>query len=322
LGHCREETKLKRTVLFVTIAFAGFAVPGWATVVTLAAANISTSLDQCESQVCGGTNPALASYNGTLAGFSTETVGEGAFVSASGTSSPILTSEVPAGEGANAIANAELTYLIEVVPTSGNPATVQLGVSSTGSLSVETNGGTLGSDNANALVQLQLESDISGTPVFNDSVGIVYNAGLTSPPTVTCIAVNNSPAPTGAGVLNSVSPSCGASSGSGGFTESGSYTISTNTLYLVVMQTNLTVGTSNNGDAVGTGTVQGLSTVDPIFTVPNGFTLELSSGVGNGSQGAVPEPATWTMLAAGMGLLILAKRRGVNRAGRDGARAQ
>jgi hypothetical protein len=317
-GHVMEETRLKRTVFLLTIAtFASFGLPGWATSVSLTPAQIITSLDQCESQICGS-NPPLASYNGNLSGYSTETVGEGAFVSASGFSSPTLTDDVPLS-GANVQNGAELIYQIEVV--SATLTTVQLGVSSVGSLSVGTTGGPESSNSANALVQLALESSISEVSVFNDSVGIVYNAGLTSPPTVMCLTGNNSPTPLGAGVLNGVSVGCGSSSGSGGFTESGTYTIDTNIAYNVVMQANITVGTSNDGDANGGGTVQGIATIDPIFTVSGG-TLEFSSGVGNSGPAGVPEPATWTMLAAGLGLVIAAKRRRVNRASRDGARAQ
>jgi hypothetical protein len=97
--------------------------------------------------------------------------------------------------------------------------------------------------------------------------------------------------------------------------------ISTNQVYVVTLQTDVTVGTANDGNANGAGTVEGIVTMDPTFTVPAGYTIVLSAGVGNGVPPAVPEPATWTMLVAGMGLLILAKRR-VNRANRDGARAR
>jgi PEP-CTERM motif len=45
-----------------------------------------------------------------------------------------------------------------------------------------------------------------------------------------------------------------------------------------------------------------------------GFELELSAGVGNAS--AVPEPQTWAVLAAGIAVLIAAKRRKASRASR------
>ncbi len=299
-------------------AFAAFALPAWAT--PLAPANISTSLDQCEVQLCGSL-PPLASYDGTLSGFSTETVGEGASVSASGFSSPSLTTTIPVA-GANADISAELTYLIEVVPTSGNAATVQLGVNAVGSISTTTVGHSPGDPTSDAsaftLVQLQLSSDDSGTVVFNDVASIVYESGTDD--SGACTSVSNTSSTRGAGTLGPASVSCGTSTASGGFNETGTYTIATNAPFLVTMQADLNLGTDNNGDAVGPGTVQGQAVVDPIFTVPTGFALEISPGVGNSLPvSSVPEPTTWTILAAGTGfLMIVVKRR---RQDRPGARA-
>lgn len=285
-------------------AFASLALPATASIITLAPAGIVTSLTQCEVQSCG-TYPPNLGYNGNLSGYAgTQTVGEGSYVTASGFPFPTLTSAVPLG-GANAIIDAELTYVLEVVPVDGGttPAPVLLGVSAVGSDSVTTSGGPLGSNDANSLIQLMLESDSSGDTVFNDSVDIDYTAGNSS----SCSTQNNSSV-SGAGVLSSVSVGCGGSSGSGGFTESGSYTISTNTPYLVVMQANVTVGTSNDGLANGGGTVQGTAYVDPMFSIPFDFRLDLSPGVGNGVPD-MPEPATWMMAITGLGLAALMKRK-------------
>jgi hypothetical protein len=278
----------------------------------LSPATITTSLTQCETQVCGSNSPT-ASYSGSLSGFSAETVGEGANISASGLSSPILTSSVPLG-GANADIGGNLQYLIEVVGATGP---VSLGVNSTGSISVTTTGTSPGDPTNDAnpftLIQLQLSSDSSGTPVFNDEVSIVYNAGTNNQGACSSIADTSSATSTIAGVatLSANTVNCGGATVSGGFHDTNSYTIQANALYVVTLQAFLDIGTDNNGLAQGSGTVQGLATVDPIFTVPNGYTLELSSGVGNGVQATsgVPEPATWTTLAGGMGLLIAAKRR-------------
>jgi hypothetical protein len=109
---------------------------------------------------------------------------------------------------------------------------------------------------------------------------------------------------------------CGGSSVSGGFNETGSYSISTNSLYEVVMIEMLQVGTDNNGLAQGPGTVQANAFIDPTFTVPAGFQIDLSPGVGNSST---PEPGTWAMLSAGIGLLAAAKVRRVNRSNRVSA---
>ena len=48
--------------------------------------------------------------------------------------------------------------------------------------------------------------------------------------------------------------------------------------------------------------------VDPVITLPAGYTLTLSSGAGN-SVTAVPEPSTWLLFAAGMGLVGMQTRR-------------
>jgi MYXO-CTERM domain-containing protein len=92
---------------------------------------------------------------------------------------------------------------------------------------------------------------------------------------------------------------------SGGFNETGSYSISTNSLYEVVLNEIVTVGTHNNGFGEGAGTVQGTSFIDPTFTVPAGFQLDLSPGVGNSST--APEPGDWMMVAAGLALLVFTR---------------
>jgi hypothetical protein len=111
----REETKLKQTGFFLMIgALAASAIPGLAGAITVPDATMLTSLTSCEVQTCGA-NPHTLTYNGLFSGYSTQTVGEGAFISVSGTPFPVLTANVPT-EGANADINAQLTYFFEVVP--------------------------------------------------------------------------------------------------------------------------------------------------------------------------------------------------------------
>ena len=306
----------KPTPTFLAL-FVGLAVPGLCSPIVLPAAAITTSLDQCESQACG-TAPFIASYSGLLSGFpGPQTVGEGAFVSATGFAAPSLTDQVPLA-GANVDNSAELTYYLEVVPVGGGTTVtpVQIGVNAVGSTSTNTVSGSSGVSNfAITNITLNLLSGDSGTAVFSDTVNIVYSANLSG----TCFTSNTSSA-TGAGVVPTGSVSCGASSMSGGFTENGSYNISTNSPYEVAMIANIQIGTSNDGLADGPGTVMGTAFVDPIFTVPAGYQLVLSAGVGNSAS--TPEPATWTMLAAGLGLLGAAKLRRVNRSNRASAPAQ
>src|SRR5580658_7319322 len=132
--------RVSQTLAALPLAIAALSVlalPGWADGISLAPATISTSLDQCGSQTGGPcVNAPLAHYTGNLSGFSTETVGAGAFVSANGFGSPILTANVPTNS-ANADISGDLQYLIEV---SGASGPVSLGVNSIGSISVNTSG--------------------------------------------------------------------------------------------------------------------------------------------------------------------------------------
>jgi hypothetical protein len=295
------------------LAFAASA--GLAAASTLMSAGVVTDLTQCEVQTCGAF-PHNLSYNGPLSGYSgTQTVGEGANVTITGSPLPSVSSQVPTA-GANAIISAELNYLIEVVPVNGDPnlVPVQLGVNAVGTTSVATvaNSSSViggGLNDASDFLQLALLSDSSGTAVFSDVVNLHYVNGFTDNTDTACDSTNTSTT-LGAGFISNVSLSCGGSSASGGINETGSYSISANALYEVVMIANITVGTQNDGNANGSGSVQASEFIDPMFTVPAGYMLLLSPGIGNGAT-ATPEPSTWTMLAAGMGLLIVSRWRRV-----------
>jgi hypothetical protein len=304
--------------LTLAAAFTGLAVPGLGTTVSLPAAMISTSLDQCESQICGNP-PFVNSYNGLLSGYSTQTVGEGGNVTASGFPSPTTTSQVPLG-GANAIINSEVTYYIDVVPVGGGSSVtnVLLQVNGTGSSSATTVSNNGLANDGNLFLQLDLLG-AGGGAVFNDISSVIYSANSTVAPPP-CGIVNNSTF-VGAGFVSTpgvggATIGCGSSTMFGGINETGSYTISTNSLYEVAMIANVNVGTSNDGLAHGTGSVQAFATIDPIFTAPSGYMIVMSAGAGNGLPGAAPEPGTWVMLVAGIGGLGAIKRRAVNRASR------
>jgi hypothetical protein len=37
-----------------------------------------------------------------------------------------------------------------------------------------------------------------------------------------------------------------------------------------------------------------------VITLPNGYTIAFSAGIGNTALTSVPEPSTWTMMLAGL----------------------
>jgi hypothetical protein len=299
-----------KSIFLTLVAFAGLGVAS-----AITPAGIVTSLTQCESQNCTSLLPHTLSYNGPFSGFpGTQTVGQGAFVSANGVGLPSLTDQLPTSS-ANVLNTAQMYYFLEVVPLNGNTnvTPVQLGVIGSGTTSVETssNGtpdpGNLpsGLNDAANFLGLSLLSESSGSAVFSDTVilqyvnGYIYSNGVI----VGCDSSNTSTT-SGAGFITGVTTGCSGSSASGGINENGTYSISTNSIYRVVMTANITVGTGNDGNANGSGVIQAAEFVDPSFTVPNGYQLVLSDGFGNGD---VPEPGTWATLAAGLGLLIIGR---------------
>jgi hypothetical protein len=290
---------------FVLATFAGLELPCLASTVSVPAATLSTTLDQCISQTCGAL-PGFANYNGNFSSFpGTQTVGEGAFITVTGSPFPSIDSVVPVS-GANAILDAELIYYFELVPIDGNTnvTNVQIGVNAFGTLSAQTisNSTPVGNNAQNMLLQLALENSGGGV-VFNDTTAFNYslslNNGQCQPQVVTSFTA------TGAGTVPTGSLSCGGSSLSGEINEKGSYNINSNSLYMVIMNSTMQVGTGNDGLAHGTGTVQAVAYLDPFFTAPAGYQIELSSGIGNSNT---PEPSTWSLLAAGIVLLIAANR--------------
>jgi hypothetical protein len=274
---------------------------------SLTAAGIITNLTQCETQTCG-TFPPNLNYNGAFSSFpGTQTVGEGSYVTATGTPLPTLSSQVPTS-GASAIISAELLYYIEVVPLNGNTnvAPVQLGVNAVGTTSAETVANTAsiiggGLNDAADFLQLQLSSNSSGTAVFDDFVRIQYVNGTNNQGQ--CTTSSNTSATSGGGYISAASIGCGGSSVSGGIDETGSYLISSNSVYVVALQANINVSTTNDGNAQGSGSVQASEFIDPAFTAPAGYEVLTSNGIGNTSS--VPEPGTSIMLAAGLGLLVV-----------------
>ena len=297
-----------KPMLFLTLALSAPVIVAD----VLPAAGIVTDLTQCETQTCG-IYPPNVTYNGAFSSFpGTQTVGEGSYVTATGFPLPTLSSQVPTA-GASALISAELLYYIEVVPLNGNTniAPVQLGVNATGTTSATTVANTAsiiggGLNDAADFLQLELTSNSSGTPVFNDSVSIIYVNGTNN--SGQCTTSSNTSTTSGAGYISSASIGCVGSTVSGGINETGSYSISSNSVYVVTLQANIHVSTTNDGDANGSGSVQASELIDPTFTVPAGYQVLTSAGIGHSS--AAPEPGTWMMLATGLSLCVVTRAIG------------
>jgi hypothetical protein len=231
-------------------------------------------------------------------------VGLDSTVSAMGSPLPTLSATVSGSTGGGA--QSQFVYYFEVVPISGGstPAPVQIGITATASTATSTSGSL---QSGNTVVQLVV-SGAAGTEV-DDEANLVYGVSNCEP---TCVTSNSS-STLGAGFVSTpgVDGAVIAESGSsmsGGFTETGTYSEFTNILYKVSLNENI--------QSAGNGGSSSSASIDPMITIPVGYELELSPGIGNGAASPVPEPRTWTALLAGMAVLIAAQRRMVTRASR------
>lgn len=308
-------------VFLTLLVSAHFASPALASTLA-AAATISSTVFGCTSDPCVtnfaqsstvsaiplstfGDSYTLTSFipalNGIVANTPGQMIAQSTTVTAAGTPSPTLTASM--GNGGEA--GTTLTYFFEVV---GSGSTVNIGVNSIGSLSTQTSTGgqPMG---GNALQAVDAVEELLILGVLSDTATINYTISC-SP---TCGQFGNMSNATGNGFVstpgqNGAFINSASSNMFGGINESGNYTISTNTQYEVEMILNL----QNIGSSGVAPTASATGSIDPIITVPNGYTLELSPGVGN-SAATTPEPGTWALLTAGVAVLMAAKRRGANR---------
>jgi hypothetical protein len=87
--------------------------------------------------------------------------------------------------------------------------------------------------------------------------------------------------------------------GSTSFSLNSDYVFETNSVYEVEMEAGMNPAISGSGNAF----------VDPMFTLPPGYTLALSPGIGN-SLPPIPESSTWAMMLVGFaGLGFIGYRR-------------
>ena len=184
----------------------------------------------------------------------------------------------------------ELTYDFEIVPDLGQGARtpVTVGVTATGQISGSTTSppsGFASINSAHVFAELVIPGEV------NELAEAEYS--------YVCLLADGDCSQTTSQSTSNVAVKFGTTSTfSGGFHLANTpLQILTDVPYQVDLDTDVTLG-----DYPGSGT----AFVDPMFSVPVGYTLVLSPGISNG----VPEPATWAMMLCGFGGLgALARRR-------------
>ncbi|MEH2517990.1 hypothetical protein V1279_003563 [Bradyrhizobium sp. AZCC 1610] len=163
--------------------------------------------------------------------------------------------------------------------------------------------GYVGGAAATAYFTMQYQIYIAGQP------GVVHThinalGAVTTEGNVAVLRIGNANASVGS---YSWSTGAGAHSGETGlnFAVNGSYAFLTNTIYNVMLEGTVSAGCG----AFEACSASNHTMIDPVFTAPDGYQIQLSHGVGN-SIAAVPEPATWAMIILGFaGVGFLAQRR-------------
>jgi len=312
---------LKRTpIFFLTLAaFVCLTAPGWGD--TLPIATINATVSGCTTNPCSGNFLQTATQNGPLSSFGENynitsfipglqetgvntpgmlSVGLNSTISAMGFPFPTLSATVAGSTGGGA--QSQFDYYFEVVQVGGGatPAAVQVGVTATGSTSTSTAGSLQSGD---TLVQMVI-SGAAGTGV-DDEANVVYGVEDCDPPKP-CVTFDSS-STLGAGFVST--PGVGGaviaeagSTMSGGFNETGTYSEFTNIVYEVSLKEDI--------QSAGNGGASSSAFIDPVITVPNGYELEFSPGIGNSEPATgVPEPSSVILLVTALLAVALVLRR-------------
>jgi hypothetical protein len=259
---------------------------GWETQTTSSPGSIGASLggavsDSAVSRLSIQTNPMPAVY-------------------ASGQiSSPPVNGYLPdvsIGDGKSDFYGPQITYSIEFFgPTSTVPVLVNASVGSMTSALPTGYASLLGQANFSV-------TDPSGFVAMSDGVSLNSNT-VGGGGSATSLVVQNA--------LSVSNSTVTFSSGSGYdalINDAHIWNAQTGVLYTVALAANVQMSLSG---LLGGGTLSATSYADPTFQIASGYTgysIALSSGIGN--LAPVPEPSTYALMVAGLGLLgVVARRR-------------
>lgn len=216
-------------------------------------------------------------------------------VTTSGSPKVTAAASVVTGVGAT-ITSTTLTYFFEVVPDLGQGALtpVTVGVNAVGQVSGSTTSAPSLFASSNS-ANVTAEMDIANT--FEEIAEAQYD--------YRCVLSDNDCSQTANSSTSNVTVNLGTTS-----TFSGGFDLKNMPLALVTdhpYQLDMTASMSL-GDYPGVAT----ASVDPMISVPTGYSLLLSPGI---FAGGVPEPATWATMLVGLGLVGGVARRRRSQAG-------
>ena len=154
---------------------------------------------------------------------------------------------------------------------------------------------------ADAVVQLTYQIEILGAPGLVDLTvqSKSYSTSAGAGDASTELDLKGMPGPIVGGPSVGYTYETGSNGGAplGGFAESFNLNETYTTQADLPFAVSMLVSAASQNFSTGSGS--GTSYLDPYFSVPNGYSILLSNGVGNSLPPAVPEIPTWSMMLFG-----------------------
>lgn len=151
-----------------------------------------------------------------------------------------------------------------------------------------------GGASATAYIWMRYEFYITGQPgVVSTHINAL--GSVTTEGNVAVLQIGNSTCCLSAG---NYTFSTAAGNGGDGFNfgVNGDFDFLANNKYYVWLQATVYAGASG---LAGFDSATNHTIIDPVFTVPDGYQIQFSEGVGNSAVPPVPEPSTWAMMILG-----------------------